>query len=111
MASRAMLHKTKLEDFKYWLTENNVNWRLSDHAWQVLQIRAKTSRGYFGWIPIFENIHSDHLTVPQTLVALVSSFVRGQGTVSMDIEDNKRVYDGNGHLNPTVVEKRNKDGD
>ena len=76
MPVRSLLHKTKLGELKEWLTANNVKWRESNHEWQKIQIRAKQRNGHFGWIPIFDNIHSDHLTVPDALVALIATFVR-----------------------------------
>lgn len=76
MASRAILHKTKVDDFKNWLTASKVQWRNSDHDWQVIQIRAKNSRGFMEWIPIYDNLHSEHMTVPQTLVALVKTYIQ-----------------------------------
>lgn len=75
MASRAILHKSKISEFKNWLTTKHVNWRDADHDWQVIQIRAKNSRGFNAWMPIYDNLHSEHLTVPQTLVALVRTYL------------------------------------
>ena len=77
MPSRSLLHKTKLGELKEWLTVNRVKWRESEeHEFQKIQIRARQHNGRMGWIPIFDNLHSDHLTVPNALIGLVTSFVR-----------------------------------
>lgn len=76
MPVRSLLHKSKVGELKEWLTANRVKWREVDHDWQIIQIRARQSNGYMGWIPIFDNIHSDHLTIPDALVALIATFVR-----------------------------------
>lgn len=75
MPNRHTLHKAKLEDFQHWLTTNSIKWRKTDHDWQVLQIRARARNGHMAWIPIFDNLRVEHLTVPDVLSALVHQYI------------------------------------
>lgn len=76
MPNRSLLHKSKLSELKDWLTKNHVKWRESNNDWQKIQIRARQNNGSFGWIPIYDNLGADHLTVPDNLTAIIATFVK-----------------------------------
>jgi hypothetical protein len=72
MAARSLLHKSKLEDFKSWLTHKGREFRDGRGAYQVLQIKHGT-----GWQVIYERLDMpEHLTVTEPLIPLVLSFIR-----------------------------------
>ncbi|MEL5392843.1 hypothetical protein [Serratia nevei] len=75
MARRNLLHKSKLQGFKEWLTDNGVEWRDGKGGYQVIQIR--TIRG---WSAIYDSDKErrEHYTVQDDIKPLVSKFVYGR---------------------------------
>lgn len=71
--SRNLLHKSKLEAFKAWLTAQGVEHRPSRGSFQVLQVRTKNGQ----WQCIFDRIAApEHYTVAWPLEGLVHRFIR-----------------------------------
>lgn len=68
-----MLHKTKLEAFKDWLTSKGVEHRPARGDYQVLQVRTKNGQ----WQCIFDRSAApEHYTVAWPLEGLVVQFIR-----------------------------------
>ncbi len=73
MADRALLHKSKLEDFKCFLDEHLIGYRAGKGEYQVLQVKTAEH----GWQPIYEKLESpEHYSVPGKLTGLVRQFIR-----------------------------------
>lgn len=71
--SRCMLHKSKLEEFKDWLTSNNYAHRPGRGDWQVLQV-CKDGKN---WNSVYERAHMpEHFTTDRHLDSLVSRFCK-----------------------------------
>lgn len=71
MANRSLLHKSKMEDFKAWLTVNSINHRPGRGDWQILQVQTLD-----GWQVIYERAHMpEHVTVPEPLTNIVLRFI------------------------------------
>jgi len=71
--SRNLLHKTKLDAFKVWLTSQGVEHRPPRGDYQVLQVRTKNGQ----WQCIFDRIAApEHYTVAGPLEGLVVRFIR-----------------------------------
>lgn len=71
--SRNLLHKSKLEDFKEWLTENGVPYRDGKGFYQVIQV-CKDGKH---WNCIYERNHMpEHYTADKHIDPLVKRFCR-----------------------------------
>ncbi|MCH7353313.1 MULTISPECIES: hypothetical protein [unclassified Acinetobacter] len=70
MFKRATLHKSKLEDFKSFLIENQIQFRDGKGEFQVLQVEVK-DRFY----PIYDRLQGDHLTTQRELAPLVKRYI------------------------------------
>lgn len=68
---RALLHKTKLEDFKSFLTGNCIKFRDGKGDYQVLQVEVN---GRF--IPIYNRGPGDHLTTQHEIMPLIKKYLR-----------------------------------
>ena len=74
MAARNLLAIKKLPAFVTWLDANRVENRVTNAAYQVLQVRVV---GDPRWHPIFKRLGAkEHLSVPRPLVFLVERFLR-----------------------------------
>ncbi|MHC3123191.1 hypothetical protein [Acinetobacter sp. GN11] len=73
MSKRALLHKSKLESFKSWLIENQIQYREGKGDFQVLQVEAK-DRFY----PIYDRFQGDHLTAQRELIPLVKRYIASE---------------------------------
>lgn len=73
MSKRALLHKSKIEEFKSFLIENQVQYRSGKGDFQVLQVEVN---GHF--YPIYNRFSGDHFTVQKELFGLVHKFVKGK---------------------------------
>lgn len=67
--TRATLHKSRLEEFKKWLTADG--WILRP-AQEYKVINAKKGDEHFF---AYERIHGDHLTVQQSIMHVVAKFL------------------------------------
>ena len=74
MASRNLLHKNKLEEFKRWLLDNEILYRPGKGDWAIIQIHWK---GAFHKLYARGNM-SEHVTVQDALVPLVQKFIHGE---------------------------------
>jgi len=84
MANRCTLHKSKLEDFKQYLIDQNIAFRPGKGPYQVLQVMTEK-----GFKCVYErNDMPEHLTVQDDLVPTVFEFIRlakdGNKTESKD---------------------------
>ncbi|WP_143757418.1 hypothetical protein [Burkholderia singularis] len=71
--SRCLLHKTKLESFKSWMTETGIEHRPGRGDFQILQIKTKNGQ----WQCIFDRIEApEHYTVAWPLEPIVRRFIR-----------------------------------
>ena len=74
MAARNLLHKTKIPEFKSWLTLKGFEWREGGGNWQLMQIKRKESNV---WDVIYERLKMpEHVTVTGPLVNLVQQFIK-----------------------------------
>ena len=71
MTNRNLLHKSKLEQFKNWLSLNGYEWREGKGYFQVIQIKSRTH----GWLAIHSKLDCDHFTVPSAHKRLVQKFI------------------------------------
>lgn len=70
--SRCLLHKSKLEAFKAWLTARGIEHRPPRGEFQVLQVKTKS-----GWQCVFDRIDAkEHYTVAGPLESTVHRFIR-----------------------------------
>ncbi|MBI1415554.1 hypothetical protein GU240_19025 [Acinetobacter baumannii] len=70
MSKRALLHKSKLEDFKSWLIANQIQYREGKGDFQVLQVEVK-DRFY----PIYDRLQGAHFTTQRELIPLVKRYI------------------------------------
>lgn len=70
MARRNLLHKSKLADFKEWLSMNGIQCRDGKGSYQV-------NTGC-GWTPIYDSSKErrEHFTIHDALRPLVNRFIR-----------------------------------
>lgn len=73
MARRNLLHKSKLADFKEWLSMNGIQWRDGKGSYQVIQVNTGC-----GWTPIYDSSKErrEHFTTQDALRPLVNRFIR-----------------------------------
>lgn len=70
--SRCLLHKTKLEDFKAWLTDQGIEHRPPRGGYEVWQVRDKKGN----WQCVFDrHTAPEHYTVAWPLEAPVRRFI------------------------------------
>lgn len=71
--SRCLLHISKLDEFKQWLTAKGVPYREPRGMWQVLQVNA--GRHANDWQVVYERANmKEHFTVAFPLEKLVVQF-------------------------------------
>lgn len=68
---RGLLHKSKLEDFKSFLVDQNIQYRNGKSDYQVLQIEVN-GRFY----PIYDRYSGDHFTTQRELFPLIRTYLR-----------------------------------
>lgn len=68
---RGLLHKTKLEEFKTFLINNQIQYRSGKGDYQVIQVEVK-NRFY----PIYDRNTGDHFTTQQELIPLIRRFLK-----------------------------------
>lgn len=73
MFKRALLHKSKLEAFKSWLIENQIQYRAGKGDYQVLQVEVK-NRFY----PIYDRHQGSHFTTQKELIPLVRRYIASE---------------------------------
>jgi hypothetical protein len=71
MSNRNILHKTKLDAFKYWLDEQGIPRRDGKGNYQVMQVMT-----HKGWQVVFDKHTDEHFTVNEVLVPMVVRFIR-----------------------------------
>jgi hypothetical protein len=75
MASRNLMHKNKLEDFKKWCDRMNIPYRPGKGQYQVLQILTE----FFGWKIIYKrNDMPEHYSLDEKLVPIIKKFIDSQ---------------------------------
>lgn len=73
--SRNLLHKTKLEPFKAWLSTQGIQHRPPRGDYDVLQVQAAAP----DWFCIFDRHDApEHFTVDRRLVPTVQRFIKAQ---------------------------------
>lgn len=71
--SRCLLHKTKLDAFKAWLSAAGIEHRPPRGDFQVLQVKTKNGQ----WQCVFDRLDAkEHYTVAGPLEATVQRFIR-----------------------------------
>lgn len=71
--SRCLLHKTRLEPFKQWMTAAGIEHRPGRGDFQVLQVKTKNGQ----WQCVFDRIEApEHYTVAWPLESIVRRFIR-----------------------------------
>lgn len=73
MFKRALLHKSKLEGFKSWLIENQIQYRAGKGDYQVLQVEVE-NRFY----PIYDRHQGNHFTTQKELMPLVRRYIASE---------------------------------
>lgn len=68
---RGLLHKSKLEDFKTFLINQQFQYRSGKGDYQVLQVEV---RGRF--YPIYDRHNGDHFTTQKELIPLIRTYLR-----------------------------------
>ena len=68
---RGLLHKTKLEEFKSFLIDQQIQYRNGKGDYQVIQVEVK-NRFY----PIYDRHTGDHFTTQQELIPLIIRFLK-----------------------------------
>lgn len=70
--SRNLLHKSRVEAFKAWLTAEGIAWREPRGDWQIMQVELPNG----GWACLYERAHMpEHVTVDRRLEQLVHYFI------------------------------------
>jgi hypothetical protein len=73
MAARNLLHKTRLNDFKFFLDDKGLAYRQGKGTYQVLQVQHPV----LGWQSIYEKLEApEHYSVPDKLIPLVMEFIK-----------------------------------
>jgi hypothetical protein len=71
--SRCLLHKTKLEPFKAWLSGQGIEHRPGRGDYQILQVLTKNGQ----WQCIFDrNVAPEHYTVAEPIEYMVRRFIQ-----------------------------------
>ena len=71
--SRNLLHKTKLEPFKAWLSAQGIQHRPARGDYQVLQVQVSAPH----WFCVFDGTAApEHYTVDTRMEPLVRRFIR-----------------------------------
>lgn len=71
MASRCLLHKTRLNEFREWCGLNGIECRDGRGDYQVLQVHIGHK-----WHAIYDRVYMpEHLTVPVPLLSMVRRFI------------------------------------
>jgi len=71
--SRNLLHKTKLEAFKTFLSKSGIEHRPGRGSFQMLQVKLKSGQ----WQCVFDRIDApEHYTVAHPLEGLVHKFIK-----------------------------------
>lgn len=71
--SRCLLHKTKLGQFKDWLTARSIEHRPGRGAYQILQVALPGNQ----WAVVYDrDVAPEHYTVTGPLEATVRRFLR-----------------------------------
>jgi hypothetical protein len=71
MATRNLLHKNRLNEFREWCGANGFECRDGRGEYQVLQIKKGTQ-----WHVLYERAYMpEHLTVPIPLLSIVRRFI------------------------------------
>jgi hypothetical protein len=74
--SRNLLHKTKLEPFKAWLSAKGIQHRPPRGDYDVLQVLS-LDRGLHQWMCLFDRHHApEHYTVDERMAPLVRRFIK-----------------------------------
>lgn len=77
--SRKLLHKTRLEPFKVWLTSQGIQHRTPRGTYEALQVQARPP----AWFCIFDRHTSpEHYTVDARMEPLVRRFIQETRTES-----------------------------
>lgn len=73
MARRNLLHKSKLQAFKDWMTAEGIEWRDGKGGYQVIQIKTRN-----GWSAIYDSDKDrrEHYTVQHELQGAVWRFLK-----------------------------------
>lgn len=72
MARRNVLHHNHMEPFRAWLDSKGIEHRPGRGAYEVMQIKQGSE-----WRAVFTKARApEHVSVPETLVALVRRFLR-----------------------------------
>ena len=71
MRRRDILHKSKLDAFKAWLTDHGIEYRDGRGAYQILQVYIEGK----GWQGVHEKDKGDHYTIHGPLLNVVKDFV------------------------------------
>lgn len=73
MAIRCVLHKTKIDEFKQWLSEVGIEFRPGKGCYQVLQVMVNGN-----FTPVYDSAkHSrEHYSVQDELMPTVRHFLR-----------------------------------
>lgn len=76
--SRCLLHKTKLDAFKEWLSTSGIEHRPARGDFQVLQVKTRNGQ----WQCVFDRLDApEHYTVAWPLEPIVWRFIRWQRTL------------------------------
>lgn len=81
--SRALLHKSKLDEFKGWLNVAGITHRPGRGEFQVLQVALPRNQ----WGVVYDRLDArEHFTVTESLEPLVVRFIRAQRRTEQDAE-------------------------
>ena len=92
--AKGLLHVSKLEEFKSWLTANGYQHRPTNAAYQVLQVKVGEI-----WAPVYrrDNGGREHLTVVKQLEGIALKFLHQEddydkcaGTAPVEVDRARR---------------------
>jgi len=69
--AKELLHKSKLELFKKWLSKNNIEFKEVTFLYQVLQIKQGGM-----WLSIYDKFTPEHFTNDKRLNSLIRRFIK-----------------------------------
>jgi len=74
VSARNLLHRNKYADFIAWLHENGYQHRAGKGMWQLQQVFCDGE-----WVPIYDRMRGDHLSIPDKMHWLVRRFINATG--------------------------------
>jgi len=87
--SRRLLHRTKIDEFKFYLSDNGIEFRDGRGDYQVMQVLIGKD-----WMCVYDRNKGDHFTVDVRMESLVKRFINtmnGVSKLASDIASNNII--------------------